>query len=79
MANNILTTSDIQYLIQSKAWIEISLRIDRELEKADQHMEDKDPYEHGRAVGTRQALRLLKGWPEQLRREIEHPIIRSIK
>ena len=79
MANHLLTSADIQYLIQSKAWLEMVKRIDAELEKADQRMENPEPFEHGRAVGRRESLRLVKKLPELLLTEIEHPAMRSVK
>lgn len=67
-----LTKADINDLEVNLAWQEIAARVDEMLKKVDAAIENPDSFEHGKAIGERKILRIVKGLPEELRRIVEN-------
>jgi len=63
-----VTKSDINDLEANMAWKEICARVEKLLEQVDTDIENPDSFEHGKAIGQRKVLRIVKGLPEELRR-----------
>jgi hypothetical protein len=63
--------ADLNDLKANLAWQEITERIVKMLEQADKDIENGEPFEHGKAVGARDKLRIIAGLPAELERVID--------
>lgn len=71
MVEGKLSTAQVNDFTRSAGWAEVQARIAQEMVKTDLNLETPDPFEHGRAVGLRQAYRLLLDLPRILLQEAE--------
>lgn len=58
--------SHVHDLKANPAFMELLDRMAKEEEQADREIENPDPFQHGKAVGRRETLRLFKKMPEIL-------------